>query len=43
MEIIWHWNFLETLGAIVLVIITAWVILPIVGIIFLNGKFKGWW
>jgi hypothetical protein len=43
MEIIWKYNFLETIGFICLGLLVLRILIPIVGTVFLNGKFKGWW
>jgi hypothetical protein len=43
MEIIWKYNFLETVGVVCLVIVALRILIPKLAMIFLNGKFKGWW
>lgn len=43
MEIKWTWNFLETVGAVLLFMVILYVLVKILGTLWITGKFKGWW
>lgn len=43
MKITWNWNILETISVIMLFVMIAYLLFKIIGTIWLNGKFKGWW